>query len=716
MTATGALVVAIALFFLPGFLLAWVSGAKAPAAAAAALPVTFGIVGASSWAWGVTSAPYNLVTFTISVLFFLALAALWRWVTDKRLRTKSAPWRDKFLPHGWRRGGVFDPSWVLPAAGVAVGALMFISDRLRWLARAPHGLGNIVQGWDVQWHANMVRFIMDEGIASPTRMGELRNIADQAHLFYPSGFHAGTALFGEAAGLDPIPALNIAAAVLPGLALPLSLACLVFASLQSRGLTAQIAAGLAAIASYGVPTLMWIPDYVGMWPYLVAVSMTGIVIWQFCAVPAQRSTALPAALGFVGVMAVHPSSATIVVLAVALFWLTRVLFVPVTTRVADTAWLALPGLAGALLFLPQALGSSEQAEEVAATAPPEMDVTDAGGWATVLLMRTRHVDQFFPDFDPAVLLWLAGLGAVALVVWRRQVWPLLFFGASALVAVHVLEPFNGWLGDALGAVSSLHYNTAHRLVMPVSMMTVVAAAIGLAVAIRVLTLAPLATRKDSPRWLRATAAASVAVALVTGAGTAWWAKESAHDGARASYLAPRLDSRMVNDNDLAAFDWLASQPAAREGLTIGEPADGYSWAYAYNGLPTVARHYLGPSGGRGSDGEILHHDAQMLGAGVRGDADAENAVDQAARDLDVRFILSSPGNFWAQQLPPYSLLKGLWTSPGVTPVYRKGDTVIFAVNAAFTRSEIYQLERDAQDAGSDPIPVPRSAASSGALL
>lgn len=706
MTLAGTLLVAMAVFMLPGFVISWVAGAKAPAAVAAALPVSFGMFGMSAWIWGVTTAPFNWVTFTISALFTLAMAVLWRWLVDIRLRRRHDPdasWREQFFPLGWHRGSFADVSWVLPAIGVITAAWMFIGDRLNWLVRTPHGTGNIPQGWDVQWHANVVRFIMDEGIASPTRMGELQNIETQAKLLYPTGYHSGIALFAEAGGLDPIPALNIASVLLPGVALPLSMACLVFAVTQSRGMTAQIAAGLAAIASYAAPTLLWIPEYVGMWPYLFGVSLTGIVIWLFCSAPARPKTAFPTLLAFLGVLVVHPSAVTIVALAVALFWLTRLLFVPINGRMKDFGWMVAPALIGGVLYLPQMLSGSEQAEEVAQFGATEADLSPTP-WKSVLMMQTRHSIEFFGNFDATFILWLAVLGASVLVLWRRQVWPVLFFGLSALLAVHVLDPVDGWVGSALSMVTNLHYNTAHRLVMPVSMLTIVAAAIGVATVIRLLTLAPLAMRVGSVRWSRASLVASLIVALVVGAGTASWARATAEEGAERAYTSVRADTRMVSDDDRMAFDWLASQPAAWEGLTLGEPDDGHSWIYAYNGVPTLSRHYLWPTSGRGSTTDLLLWHTEALGAGLRGDPDAENAVDKGAKEMNAKFILTSPGNFWWHVLPPYAQLKGLWTTPGATPVYARGTTVIFAINDAFTPAEINAMIRDAREHGSDEIP------------
>ena len=90
---------------------------------------------------------------------------------------------------------------------------------------------------------------------------------------------------------------------------------------------------------------------------------------------------------------------------------------------------------------------------------------------------------------------------------------------------------------------------------------------------------------------------------------------------------------------------------------------------------------------------------------MRRDADAPNPLDKAAAELNVRFIVSSPGNFWWGQLPPLSQLKGLWTSDGATPVYKRGSTVVFAVNDAFTRSELYEMRRDARRNGSEELPT-----------
>ena len=68
MTTTAAAWFAVAFFLLPGWIINWVAGMRAPAAAAAALPVTFGVIGLGAWGWGLTTAPFNLWTVSYTHL------------------------------------------------------------------------------------------------------------------------------------------------------------------------------------------------------------------------------------------------------------------------------------------------------------------------------------------------------------------------------------------------------------------------------------------------------------------------------------------------------------------------------------------------------------------------------------------------------------------------------------------------------------------------
>ena len=137
---------------------------------------------------------------------------------------------------------------------------------------------------------------------------------------------------------------------------------------------------------------------------------------------------------------------------------------------------------------------------------------------------------------------------------------------------------------------------------------------------------------------------------------------------------------------------------------MGDPADGHSWMYAYNGVPTMSRHYLWPTGGRGTAFDITYWNVDDIGEGLRGQPRATNIADKAVEALDVNFYMDSPASFWHFQRTNQEAKLGLWASHGVTPVYRKGSVVIFAVNAAFSPAEIKEMRADALKNGSDALP------------
>ena len=85
------------------------------------------------------------------------------------------------------------------AAGVLLGALLIMWAAYRGIAHWQ----SIPSTWDAVWHANTVRFILDTGQASSTHMGELRNVETHQPLYYPSVFHALTAVFCQLTGAAP---------------------------------------------------------------------------------------------------------------------------------------------------------------------------------------------------------------------------------------------------------------------------------------------------------------------------------------------------------------------------------------------------------------------------------------------------------------------------------------------------------------------------------
>lgn len=698
MDVVGAVWLAIAVFTLPGLIVAWVAGAKLPAAAAASLPATFGLIGFGSWLLGALGIRFGWPSFIFFLVLVLVLAGVWRFMFARKAKRDGAEtWLRALWPGDWRRRSILDPSWVLPAAGVTAGAWMLIAKMLELQDNVPHKMENIVQGWDTQWHANAVRFIMEEGVASPTRMGELQSPETHVDLFYPSGFHAATALFAHAGGWEPVPAMNLASIVATSLAVAGGAAGLAWAIARGQGMVAQIAAGLAPIAIYASPSVVWISDYVGMRPYIVSIGLSGIVVALFMQVPRYRALSFATLFAFLGVLQVHPAAVTVVVLAVLLYWATYLVWRPDRTRVSDVLWLAIPALGGTLSFLPQLLAGRTQAEEVQAWDNREA-VTSTEAWHRAFYMQARHTDEFFPTFDPTMLFWLAGFGAIVMLLWRGQVWAPIFYGLMVSTTANAMRPVDNLFEPLLAFLGSAHYNSAHRVATIVALTLFAGAAVGAAVIIRVLCLAPVAVRRPKRPWQWGTAIASAVLAGFTGWGTGVWAATAAAEGAKESYEASRVDDRMIDEDQLEAFEWLASRPEAQEGLVMGESTEGYSWIYSIEGVPTVSRHYLWPSGGLGTNSSILSDHAALLGAGQRGKPDEGNVVDAAAAHLDVRFIISTGNTFWGEP-SNWQVDTALWTSPGVTPVYQLNHVTIFAVNEKFSAEELRELQQDAVDNG-----------------
>ncbi|PRQ11588.1 hypothetical protein C1Y63_05250 [Corynebacterium sp. 13CS0277] len=710
MSTLSIVILAVAVCVGPGFILSWVSGCKMPVAAGISIPVSFGIYGLAAWFYGLTPWRYTLTSVAILWAFFLLLALLWRggMYVYYRRRPHRAPGGGDTASEDpvarWRRGSLFDPVWVIPAIGVVTGQYMIIHRALSLLGEVKYGIDNIYQGWDVHWHASVIRFIDDTGVASSTRMGELQNTETLQEMYYPTAWHAGGWVLMRVGHLDPIAATNITGLVLPGLLLPVCVAALAWRAVGNRGLVAQIAAALAAVIVPVVPALYPIGIYVGMWPYLAGVFMAGSVIAIFMSVPATPIRAFAAALGFTGLVETHPAAATLVVICLALWWLTAAVWRParrrpgvwggILVRLRDVAVLAATGIVGTVLLLPQILTGSSQIEVVSGFTAVEAE-THQEAWSRAAELLTRHAEEFGPIWP---LLWAAAAGGVILLLWRGNLWAPLFYGVSLAATAYSLLPFDGPWGDALEGLSSLHYNTGHRLVMPEAMMVVVGAAVACAAVGRLILLGPV---KATP-WRYVSAVLAIVAAGIGGTIIAVQSYQHSEEAYTFGLNAARADDRMVDDTDLKAFQWLARQPHAFDGHVFSNPAEGSGWMYAYNDLPAFFRHYLWPTAPLTSDTNALFWKTQLLGAGNYGDPDAPNAVDVAARRLKVNFIYVSPPSFWAFQLPLPSMENYLWDAPGVTPVYVDKQVRIFAINEAFTDEELEQMRAP----GNSPGPLP----------
>lgn len=704
MGMVSAAAVAVAVFTVPGLIVALMSGARGQWAFAASIPATFGIYGLAGWLFGLSDIRFGITSVALFTVGIAVLAAAWNGAFiayRRRSHRKLAAEGVEVEGVDKRAGTLLDPVWIIPGAGMAGGIALILSRAFHLLSAATHGMSNIFQGWDVHWHASVVRYAVETGVVSSTRMGELQNTETHAKMYYPTAWHAGAALLADITHISPVAATNLTGLILPGIAFPVAVGLIAWRMVGKRGLTAQLAAALAPIIVGGLPVLYWIGHFVGAWPYVAAMAVSGIVLALFMSLPYHPIRCFLGALAFIGMVQMHPSVATVVVIGLGLWWLCYLLWAParkpgsvkghIGWRLRDLAILGATGLVGVFALLPQILIGAEQSEEVKAFTAVE-DLTFNEALQAAIFMRTRHYNSFYLNVEAWV--WIAAAGAVLLLLWRRNLWAPLFWLFSTYCTANALRPMGDPWGEWFGIVGALHYNTAHRLVMPAAMFVVAAAAAGLAIVIRLITGGP---------WKKFTAATSTLAVLLT-VGAAGVIQNVVREGIEpgsAWAINSARDGRLVNDYDLKAFDWLAKQPHAYDGKIFSNPDEGSGWMYAYNGLPAFYKHYLWPNTTLESATNRLYWHPMRLGQGNFDLFDEENQVDTAARDLGVNFIYVSPPNFWAFQAPRPDFETGLILTPGVTPVYKDHQVIIYAVNTAFTDEEIMAMRAP----GNSPEPL-----------
>lgn len=767
----GLLLLAIAVAVVPGIIINFAAGLRWRLAVIGAVPVHAGVVAVLSYLFfhlGIRTTRTTLVVgmALVAVTLFYSRMGWRRWKAWRHQRTATIE----------TPGGEPDPTaeagssatalstlhashprtlWrmrlirlaqnaLIPLIGIVTGTYLMLVRSVDAITGTSDGLANVYQGWDVHWHASVIRYIADTGIAASTEMGPLQNFETQTTLFYPTAWHTVAFEFMQLTGVAPVVALNVMSFVLPTVTLSLSAAGLTVAvvlggisrhrrwRLTTR-LTASIAAGLAPVIAAGVMPLYWIGYYVGFWPYLVGTTMIGCVVLLFMGVPTRPNAIIPAGLALAGAAMMHPAVVTVIVLMVLMWWLFQLVWSPEhggglprskqrpwRARMVDLVRIAVAGIFGLVLVVPQIIVGLGMTEEVDSFTD-EQNVDRMTAWRTVLELQTRHAVDHGTDWW---LLWIALAGAVLLLLWRRAAWVVIAQVVFIVIAVHSVKNFDGIVGTFAGIIGGLHYNTTHRLVMIVALLDVVfvaaaLAALCVALAGVVFADARLARTGRQPRGRHTTvhtgtsegwfAHATCLVASVLMAVTMWKVVDSTQTPRAGSFewsIASARNDRLIDDDERRAYAWLAQQPHAFEGTVANNADEGSGWMYPLQGLVALNRHFLQSKVPADSAQNILFWHPNILGGGLGpGQENHANAADFAAKKLGVRFYVTSPPPMWADQELIDAQITGLWSAKGVTPVYLRGNTAIFAINAQFTDRELRAMRTDASRHGSEQLPA-----------
>jgi hypothetical protein len=600
--------IALLLLVGPGAIVARVGRLTWPAAVAVGPALTYGIVALAIVPFGALGVPWNAWTalFALAVVtgFALGLRIALSRVRDVGAETRAVS-----------RG----PALVV-AAGVLLGALLIGLAALRGLPNWQ----SIPSNWDSVWHANTIRFIVDTGQASPTHMGELRNVETHEALYYPSTFHALAAVFSQLTGAAPATAYTLNSLAVSIWLFPVSAATLTWRLLRSRTdewRTAGAAAAAAALSA-SFTALPYVEFDTASMPNLAAYGVAVPTMVLIVSSLRHRDRIPLAVLALFGVFSVHITGGVVVVLFVAAWWLCDALWHPVRGRVADFVNLLVIAVPTVALLLPQFFGVLQQAEIIVGHA----FVTHQGKKRALIdavVQHTRHLNDFPIQW---VLIILAAVGGVILLV-RRIWWPLAVWLLLVVSIVHSSAPFGGPIGALAGRFSDLFYSDPRRLSAVITMLLTSAVGIALfTLASGAVTGARRLVGNGSPRaWYAATAAIVVTVSV--GIGLAYLPRDK-------FLFGEKYDRVLVDAKDLRAWAYLATLPGARDTLIGNANTDGTAWMYAVADLHPLWTHYDYPV----QQGPGYH---RFIFWAYADNADTDPRVAEAVKALNIRYVVTS---------------------------------------------------------------------------
>lgn len=601
------MVAALLLLVAPGALVAAAARLTWPLAVTVGPALTYGLVGLAIVPFGAWGIPWNAGTALATLVVVGALVGLLARAVRGLLDRRPG------IHVGAPAAGV--ATILTVAAGVLLGMLL-----IGWAAlRGIPDWQSIPSTWDAVWHANTVRFILDTGQASPTHAGELRNVETHAPLYYPSAFHALTAVLCQLTGAAPTTGCTLAGLAASVWLFPVSAALLTWNLLQRVLSTRRLAvsAATAGALSASFTALPYVEFGTAAMPNLVAYGLVVPTFVLVTSVRTMRDRVPVAVLALVGVFSVHLTGGVVTVLLLAAWWLgpfDGALWNPLRGKRRDTLALAAVLVPTGLLLLPQLLSVREQADIIAGHS----FLTHEGrksGLRDALLLHTRHLNDFPVQYT---LVGLTAVGA-GLLLYKKVWWPLALWAVLVVGVVQSSAPLGGPVGAVVGRFTDLFYSDPRRIMAAMTLLLIPMAGVGLA------WLVGLVARGR----LRGVLTAVLLTAAT--AGLAW------HYLPRHAFLfGDKYDSVMIDARDLEAFAYLAALPGARDTVIGNANVDGSAWMYAVAGLRPLWTHYDYPQQqGPGPQRFVFWAYAD--------DADTDPRVAQAVRSLGIRYVLiSSP--------------------------------------------------------------------------
>lgn len=638
--------IALILLIAPGATVARITQLNWSIAVAIGPALTYGVVALAIVPYGALGIPWNGAT-ALAALSVTCAAAIGLQLLLARYRDTAAEAR-----------AIRGRAAVIVAAGILLGALL-----IGWAAsRGIPRWQSIPSTWDAVWHANTVRFILDTGQASPTHMGELRNVDTHAPLYYPSAFHGLAAVFCQLTGAAPTTGYTLSALAAAVWLFPVSAAVLTWRLLRTRS-SPTMSAGAAATAAALSPSFTAVP-YVefgtAAMPNLVAYGVAVPAMAMITSTLRHRDRIPVAVLALVGTFSLHITGGAIVVLLVSAWWLLEALRRPVRSRLADVLTLAGVAAIAGLILLPQFFSVASQEDVIAGHSFPT-HYSRKHGLFDAVFQHSRHLNDFPVQY---ALITLAAIGGFVLLI-KKIWWPLTLWLLLIVMNVDAGTPLGGPIGRVADAFGEFFYHDPRRIAAATTLLLTPMAGVGLVTVVTLLTtgVKRCADRfrpsPPTPVWALAASALLVGACLVS----AW------HYFPRHRFLlGDKYDSVMINQKDLEAMAYLATLPGARDTLIGNANTDGTAWMYAVAGLHPLWTHYDYPV----QQGPGYH---RFIFWAYAHNGDRDPRVVESVHELNIRYILTSTPTVRGFAVPDG--LVSLEKSPSWTKIYDNGEARIY---------------------------------------
>jgi hypothetical protein len=630
----------IGLFLLiaPGVIVARIAQLTWPVAVAVGPALTYGVVALAIIPFGAVGIPWNGWTALAALAVVgMAVAAVQSLLSGYRDEEAEAR-------------GIDRRSALIVGAGILLGALLIMWAAYRGIVHWQ----SIPSTWDAVWHANTVRFILDTGQASSNHMGELRNVETHAQLYYPSVFHALTAVFCQLTGAAPTTGYTVSALAASVWLFPSSAAMLTWFLLRPHTPHAAGAAATAGALSASFTSVPYVEFGTAAMPNLAAYGVA-IPTFVLTASTLRHRDRIPVAvLALVGVFSVHLTGGFVVILFTLAWWLLQVYWHPVRGRLADLLTLAAATAPAALILAPQFLGVAGEAEIIAGHAFPSFKSVKQGV-IDALLLHTRHLNDFPTQYG---LVALSAIG-MAILLYKKIWWPPALWLLLTVATIYSGAPFRNPLGTTIEQFSQFFYNDPRRLSAVVTMLATPIAAIAVfALVAGAVALARRVVTLPAPVWVSVTAALLVISTVVSGRQYLY---------RHLVLFGDKYDSVIVNQKDLDAMAHLATLPGARTTLIGDSNVDGTAWMYAVADLHPLWTHYDFP---------------QQRGPGyyrfnfwAYADIDSDPRGAEAVRALNIRYVLTSAPTVRGFKVPDG--LVSIDRSTSWTKIYDNGEAWIY---------------------------------------